>query len=251
MPRFLPWCAIVAMTVPAINAATIIWSAPTNETGNASDVVTTGTFLESAWAGGNGTGTLDGPGDIALNGVVFAAQSSNGVFDDGSQITVSGAVLADSAGGSAPGSWNAAYQQLAGVANLSGINGPSATMTITLGGLTIGQNYEVQIFEPWYNAAQFSTTFTAGNTSSAASNGIQGPPITTAQYITGTFTADATTEAIVAAGSGNPHAILAAIQVRTEPVTTSSAPEPEAFGLVAAGLAGVALLRRQRVRRAR
>ena len=69
---------LVAAAASAMQAAAITWGSPTNETGSASDVVTAGTFLESAFAGLT---------DVTLNGVVFAhgTNSSNpGTFADGS-----------------------------------------------------------------------------------------------------------------------------------------------------------------------
>lgn len=227
---------LVAAAASAMQAAAITWGSPTNETGSASDAVTAGTFLESAFAGLT---------DVTLNGVVFAhgTNSSNpGTFADGSSITVTGVDVFDSQAGSAPGSWDTNYQSLTNVADYSG----TSNMEILLGGLTVGDNYEVQIFEPWWNN-QFPTTYSDGTDVSGALN--TGDGTTSPQYITGTFTADGTSETLFL-GASNTFSLTSAVQVRDLSGSISPVPEPSTFGMLAAGLVALAFARRFIARRA-
>lgn len=228
---------LVAAAASAMQAAAITWGSPANETGNASDVVTAGTFLESAFAG---------LGDVTLNGVVFAhaTNSSNpGTFADGSSVTFDNVDVFDSSAGSAPGSWNSSYQTLTGTADYNGTD----NMEIVLGGLTSGNQYEVQIFEPWWNN-QFPTTYSDGTNVSGALN--TGDGTTAPQHITGIFTADSTSETVFL-GASNTFSLASAVQVRDlSSGTISQVPEPNTLGILASGLVAVAFARRFSVRRA-
>lgn len=136
---------VFAATAPPARAeALIAWSLVTNQTGNPSDIVTSGTFLESAF--------LNATSDT-VNGVVFApevATGTPGTYDFiGSDISISNLQSGSSSTVSAPGGYNANYATL--VESAGSTSATFAAPTIALGGLTIGQEYEVQIFEPWWN----------------------------------------------------------------------------------------------------
>ncbi|HTS47817.1 MAG TPA: PEP-CTERM sorting domain-containing protein [Bryobacteraceae bacterium] len=228
---------LVAATAWAMQASEITWGSPTNETGNAGDVVTAGTFLESAFAG---------LVDVTLNGVVFAhsTNSSNpGTFADGSDITFDNVDGFNAAAGSAPGGWNSSYQTLTDTADYEG----TGNMEIILGGLISGDQYEVQIFEPWWNN-QFPTTYSDGTDVSGALN--TGYSTTVPQYITGTFTADSTSETLFLGGT-NTYALTSAVQVRDlTSGSISPVPEPSTVWILASGLVALAFARRFSVRRA-
>jgi len=215
-------CAIISQILylggSKVHAAAITWVAPVNITGD-TDVSTLGTRLYAeTW----GAGTT-------VNGVSFTSDSSK--TGDGN-VTIafpaSGGVSSTVVGGgsSAPYSQlSTAYKKLVqGLVNGgTGATGATTAGIITLGGLTVGNCYQVQI---WINdsrsgaasGANSYPTRTAylssvggnsaglahyvGGTSSSAAGGL-------GQYVLGTFTADATSQVIsltdsnsVATGTG-------------------------------------------------
>lgn len=122
-------------------------------------------------------------------------------------------------------SLSSAYKGLlqSGVATLNF----NATLTLTLGGLTNGQNYLVQF---WSNDSEGLLTFqtagtiyTAGNavTLDNNSNGSDGD---VGQWVTGSFTADATTQVITLQSStpASDYPVINALQVRVVPEPSSA-----------------------------
>jgi len=208
------------------NAATITWDPIQTATGNASDVVTTGTFVDSAavYTGAN----------LSLNGVTFKRNLGGDAFD-GSNITfmnrASGPSDATGAGGP-PVSWDDDYETLArwGIYQ----SNPGGGVTINLSALTIGQEYLVQLWTGYWDGANWRTEFIAGNSSGLLD---QGDPDGSrlSQYVVGSFTADAITQTITATGPD--YGIPSFLQVR-------AVPEPSSALLGGLGL--LALLRRRR-----
>jgi len=233
----------------AAMAAAIDWGTPQPETGNAGDVVTTGTSFDSAAAY---------QGNVLLNGVTFNGQTafSGGTmsFGNGSQIQVQN--IADSTWhyASAPLTWDPNYQTL--VSGGAYANNPPGAQ-IVLGGLTPGEHYEIQIFESFWDF-NWATSFSGGVNSTLLSLGSYQPadhgalpPEAVPEYVTGSFTAGGSSQTILMGGP-TPYAIFDAIQVRT----LAAVPEPStmvsglsALGIVLTSL--VARLRRSRVTRIR
>ena len=227
----------VVLAMPA-EAANITWSAPVYETGDPSDVLTTGTLVGAAKAGGS----------VTLNGVTFVGQQSysGGTISFGSTpISVSGMDNPYAAYGATSGSWNLNYRQL-----VAGAAYGYETPTITLSGLTAGNGYTVQIFQPVWDF-NYPTIYTGGANSSAqvsisgADAGAGSSPAP--QYIIGTFVASGATQAITLSSPTAPK-MFDAIQVRQTEVV-APVPEPATWGvmLVGFGMTGAAIRRRSRV----
>jgi hypothetical protein len=207
----------------ATQAADIVWSAPTDATGNASDVVTEG-FLVAARTTGPAT---------TLNGVTFLHPFSQ-------QIVLSG-VDTITNGFSAPNFSNASYNDLVGTGAYSS---SASSFKITISGLTSGQKYLVQLFNPFWNF-NWATAYTGGANTSGLVN-LSGPDVgagasTVPQNVVGRFTATGTTQEITTS-SPTQYVLLAAAQVR-------AVPEPESWMLLITGfgLTGAAMRRRRAV----
>ncbi len=221
--------AIAGILTTAANAANITWGSPTAISG-ASDVSTLGTTI-GTW----------GPGDdwepgqpgrrsdyYPVIGVTFAAYGS-GPF--GSFISTSG--LNDRYDGFAnPGTSDSNYNLIL----TTSIYSYGDTMSLTWGGMTAGNTYELEF---WINdgrnavTAERSETLTGGANTSAAL-GYSG------QYILGTFVADGSgqqTLGIQAYGGNDigPSAQITLLQLRDITV-----PEPSTLAILAVG--GTALL---------
>ncbi|MDD5528095.1 MAG: fibronectin type III domain-containing protein, partial [Patescibacteria group bacterium] len=192
----------------------ITWGTATNISGD-TDVKTDGTLKYAyAWSNINQT----------LNGVAFVGTNvSNGNVGASSDLTVntsgpntSNVVYGDSA------LLSAAYQNV-----LSGLIGQyyvATAWTLTLNNLTSGHSYKVQL---WANDSYYDP----GTTNYAATNNVTVDDNITnssgvGQYVTGTFTANGTTQAITVtpSGAGYYQGILNAMQLRD---TTVAATEPK------------------------
>jgi hypothetical protein len=164
-----------------VHAAPISWGTATTVS-DESDVATTGHLLHAEHWGG---------ADATVNGVAFTAAQENVVASPAS------GSLGINADIGAPASVSAAYRDLLKGNWYTAADGSS----VTLHHLQPGNPYLVQIWssDPRYSPAQVQT--------------ITGGPslgIKTGQWVTGTFTADATTQVIHIGGAG----IINAVQVR-------------------------------------
>jgi hypothetical protein len=225
----------IAMAAMQANAAEVFWSAPTNETNSAGDVLTTGTLLDAVFVGCQ-ENTSDCPTPAAndtVNSAVFGyqiGQAGTVGFNGYAGVTLSGVDNPGEFPTPSPGSEDGLVTQ----GDFSGLNTP---MSFVITGLNPGDIYEIQFFEPYWNA-NYNTTFSdsLGDTitlNTGCSTGCAGTPAVP-QYVNGSFTADATSEVITISNPGS-YALFAAADVFDE-----STPEPQTLGMVVAGLFGLA-----------
>ena len=240
----------LSLAVEPAKAAVINWGAAQNITGS-SDVVTTGTLHASA--NFFATGTQAGSGNITVNGVQFVGFQSARTPTPGSgptsltvgNITLTGTSpqsnnvnLQGQPGLGGPASYNDLLNQTAFVFNTN----TTGTMGVSVGGLTNGAQYLIQY---WVNdsrlAAATRTVVVGGNTLAVNTTGSDGG---SGQYITGTFTADSTTQSFQSIGGVGSVAYANAMQVRLLAV-----PEPTQMVAVAAIGAALGMWRMRKLRR--
>jgi len=241
----------LSLAVEPAKAAVINWGAAQNITGS-SDVVTTGTLHASAnfWA----TGTSAGSGNITVNTVQFAGFQSARTLAPGSgptsltvgNITLTGTSPVVNEGNlqgfndvGGPASYNNLLNQIAYVYNTN----TTGTMGVDIGGLTNGAQYLIQF---WVNDSRGGSPTTrtslVGGTSLAVNT--TGTAGGLGQYITGTFTADSTTQNFQVTGGVGSVAYANAMQVRLLVV-----PEPTQMVSVAAIGAALGMWRTRKLRR--
>src|ERR1035437_7889850 len=205
--------ALSLLTAHTARAATITWSDPVTIAGD-TDVSTTGTLLY-AYDWNNSAQTV--------NGVPFAgtAVSSGNV---GTNLTLSAwsgtgtqVITSPSLGNAAP----AINLPTAYVNILDGQAYYSGTATVTLNSLTFGRQYQIQIWIDDSRSFGATRTETVAGGGSVSSTIVDCQDIEGAlgQYIIGTFTADATTEALTFAPDTGGVVGINAIQLRTLPIT--------------------------------
>ena len=223
--------AVAAWQSAPVKAALppIVWGSPQTVSGD-SDVSTTGSLVYAFTFGGTSA-----PSSATVNGVTFSLFTVPGGIV--TSATVGSVTISESPGNlfayntfgsaSAPFSTlSSSYQTLLG----SGAYADTpANITVTLGGLTNGQQYEVQ----WWtnNSANLTPQFGGGftNTTATAVNAVTLDANMTntvgglGQYAIGTFTASGATQAfLLEETSGGSNPLINALQVRAVPEPTTS-----------------------------
>lgn len=233
-----------AAYLTSANAATIIWGSSVTISGD-SDVSTSGTSVFAA--------SFDNDGStVTVNGVNFVGGSSAGVANS-SAYTPNLSYSVTSSNGNVYGSASAPFSSLS--ANYqalleSGIYNNDGTLseTLTLGNLTIGQAYQVQI---WINDSRANSNaagtmtivgtstvldYNTGTSGAGGVNPYAGGGL--GQYAIGTFTANATTQSFDLSAQGSSWH-LSALQLR-------AIPEPSTSLLSLGALTGLGMFFRRR-----
>lgn len=227
-------------------AAPIIWGAPQTITGEA-DVSTSGTLVYAYNIGEEGVpfttinGVLFNSFEFPTDGVTSTASTGSVTFTE-SVGALNGTLGLGSMANPYAG-LDAAYRVLL---DSGGFATAVDVMSGTLGDLTIGQIYDLQV---WTSNAAMLTVLGSNLqlTTLAATNEVTLDANTTnadggiGQYVIGRFTADATSQVFTLTGQNVPTdlPLLNGFQVR-------AVPEPSTYALALAGLAGGAVLRRRR-----
>lgn len=161
------WRAIAITAAAAVPAnGSIIWNAPTTGTGNASDIVNTGTVVAAVYMGNRSYGVSTVSSNITVNGVSFGYHiGTGGTFNTYSNITVGGLTsnMGQVDGSGAPVSWDSGYAALTEYTDGS-FDGANPGLFYTITGLTIGDTYEVQLFTPWWIRASRGRRSATGQT---------------------------------------------------------------------------------------
>ena len=239
--------ALMLLSASRAAAATITWGTPSLINSD-SNVSTTGTLLYAYTVGAAGVPPA------TVNGVIFSPLAVPDNTD--APVPVGSVTLAIDQGnfntyfssntqaGFNSGSFSAlstAYKGLLQSGVSTNMGAGTDLLTLTLGGLTNGQSYQVQF---WANdsggisAGANGTVLTAGNVVTLDNN-ITNTTGEVGQWVTGSFTANALTQVVTLKSSflGQDAPVLNAFQVR-------AVPEPGSAGLLV--VAGVGLLLRRR-----
>ena len=234
-PRLLTRLAFTVMLTGGFamsaRAAPIAWGTPQTITGD-SDVSTSGSLVY-AYNIGSSTGVSS---TVTVNGVAFQPFPIIN-FPARNSVTLGSVTISESPGSlfgynfaNSSGSYGALSAAYRALLNEGGGAGLPDTVTISLGGLSVGQEY---LFQWWAsNAANssFVTTVTG-----SATNGVTLDSNLTntagglGQFVTGTFTADGATQNIAFTGAAN-SPLINAFQIR-------AVPEPFTSALILSGLA--------------
>ena len=254
LSRVSPILILAAMLALAISSAataalpTIAWGSPQTVSGD-SDVSTTGSLVYAFTFGGTAA-----PSSATVNGVTFSPFTiPGGIVTSATvgDVTISespGSLFASNSFGSASAPFSnlsSDYQTLLGSGAFADV---APNITVTLGGLTAGQDYLVQ----WWsnNSANLSPVFGGGFTTTMATavNSVTLEANTTGQlgglgqYAIGTFTASGSTQPfILSEPSGGFNPLINALQVR-------AVPEPSVTLVGFAAAVGGSLLWRRRSR---
>lgn len=217
------------------HAANIVWLSPT-DVSSVSDIVTTGSLFDSA--------AIFSTNDLSINGVTFnhALSPSGGSFSfsNSSGITLSNYSFDRASLGSAPASLGSDYQKLITIA--SGASDQS--LIISLSSLTVGSEYLVQLWTPYWDANNWATSFSGGvNTSNYLNTGYLAGE-RPAQFVVGSFIADATNQ-IITSNAKNHWSLISGLQVRTISAV-AAVPEPETYAMFMAGLGLMGFIARRR-----
>jgi len=267
IPRFVPnpaarSAAVASASLIAASIAAPAWAIPPAITwGSATtiagdtDVSTSGTLLYAYNVGWNGTtggpGGTPGTGVAAatVNGVTFSAFGLPGGYTNSvSTVTVGSVTMTESPGflwssnilGNASG-LSSSYQSL--LASGGGATLP-ATITVTLGGLTVGQQYQLQIWSNNSGNGNGATGAPIANTLVSSAVTLDANTTNTSggvgQYVLGTFTAATTSMNFTLAGSGGSTTspMINAFQVRDITPIPGPGGLALALGLGAAGSGG-------------
>ena len=227
---------LCAVTSPA-SAAPITWQTPQTETGNISDVLTNGTFVDST--------TAYGASDVVVNGVTFHHEVA---FTGGSTVSFAGSNIQitnyngwgntgwASYGGMppAPNTYDSQYALITQTPTYN-----TSQYTVALNNLTIGAHYEVQIFGGWWDHDWYNTYSDAPVDGSNTTGYVHMGAYSVApnpSFVVGTFTANATTQNIVASYGLSNNFMFYSMQLR-------AVPEPPTAAIALALLAALGLFR--------
>lgn len=229
-----------------LNAAVIVWNPVAPITGD-SDVNTSGTLVQALNLGSSSATTVNGVTFTSASDPSFSATNTFGTGSGNLTVNTPGTF----GNGPSMGDSNAPFTNLSSsykalVGTAFNCYQATDTTTLTINGLTSGQQYLVQF---WSNDSRSSInvnnrqTLTAGNTTGIfyRNSGSQGG---LGSFVIGQFTADASTQVITAfenninGGTG---------VVTLNGYLISAVPEPSTFALL--GLVGPALLLMRRNRR--
>ncbi len=215
--------------LPAAQAATIVWD-PVGSVDSSTEVSNVGTTVLAYKLNTDGsTRTANGvtfTDSTTQNGVTLnLTKVGLGTHYVGQSHFVTGTPLAYLSGPDA-----SAYAEI-----LRGMQDAQGNITLTLTGLAIGQKYLTQIWAvDLRNFGLLSQTIALdGGTPSGTMVRLNG----TSSYVTGSFTADATSASFVIASSTNDRAV-SAFQLR-------AIPEPTTFAMLGMAAAGLGLRRRK------
>lgn len=210
MAMVLAW----SVAVPGARSQDISWGAATGITGDANlsiagvyyDAFLPNTTTASPLAADNVTFNIDT--------IVDSSSTSDGTIT----CTVTAGTLNNYSGGSFPSS-TPSSPAFAAIMNAGGIYqvGGAGAGTVTISGLTPGQNYLVQVFnyvsdsDAGLTTLSGTTPVTLGNLPGAGGANTYG------EFATGTFTATGSTETFNWNGAGSGYTVLGAISVRSIP----------------------------------
>jgi len=226
---FLSVLAVISLGgLASSHATTVIWNPAQNIT-SASDVLTTGTF-DRAYSFQVSPGS-----DLSVNGVTFTSVSTPS--DSGvASITVGNTTIAST---TTFASLNNSANSMTGdynTLNLNAVYAQAGQLNLTLGGLTNGQEYRVQLWVSYTPGGGKTQTITSGNPVSINSNnGLTGA----GQFVVGTFTADGSSQ-VFNISTGDNYPLLNAVSLY-------AIPEPSTYAMVLGGLLNLSLIRRRRV----
>jgi hypothetical protein len=245
-------CAVILAASLAVSAtsqaAPITWGSPQTVSGD-SDVSTTGSLVYAFTFGGTAA-----PPSATVNGVTFSPfRVPGGIITSATvgSVTISespGKLFASNAFGSSSAPYSGLSTDYKAILGSGAYADLPASITVTLGGLTSGQDYLVQ----WWtnnasNAAILGAAFT--NTTALATNSVTLDANTTnavgglGQFAIGTFTASGTSQTfLLSETSGGFNPLINALQVR-------AVPEPSMTVLVGTAAVSVLLAWRRRSRR--
>jgi hypothetical protein len=241
VPRIISASLLGALTLVAsvAQSANINWGAPTQISG-AGDVSTNGTLVGAFNVGGTGV-----PSTV-VNGVTFQSFATTGGNGSSGNFTTVGSGFvgqSNTSGGSASAPFSAlpaVYQTL-----LQSYSTPFGGMiTMTISGLTIGAQYQFQL---WSNLSSdsfnYQLTATAGNSVTLDSNSARAAG-GLGQWVIGSFTADATAQTITFAGDGDGGA-LNAFQLRQLQPTQGVPDTGSTLAFLGLAMSGMAVARRK------
>jgi hypothetical protein len=194
-------------------AQNIIWGSATGITGDANLAV--GNYFDAFLP------NTTSPSPLTVDGITFNVDtgvSSTSTGDGTITATVTSGTLNDYNGGSFP-SAAPSSPAFAAVMNAGGIyqNGGAGAGTVTISGLTPGQNYSVQVFNYVSDGDAGLTTFSGSNSVTLSNLPGSGGPGTYGEFATGNFTPTSSTETFNWAGAGSAYTVLGAIYVCNVP----------------------------------
>ena len=238
MKRFLSSCARLPRSAIAVGVATLLGSLGTLAVAVLASAPATSQAATIVW-GTPGLIDVTQPTQVVNTGNVYSAAVNNPFTVISVLFNTTPSIVNENggAGGAAPSIPGADPSYLA-IVNDGRYVSAGGNATATLSGLTSGQQYQLQVFTPFWNA-NFGTQLISGANTVSMGNTASAPT-----YVSGLFTADATTQTFdwtAAPGSG--YGLFAAVNV-------FAVPEPSTYAMALAGLAcgGYSLFRRRRDR---